>query len=116
VASESKWTLAGLQGMKDFQFVIGKDVINNGDSVGVTTIEFSLTRAIAGPEMTEEELVDFETKITQAVQGTAGYSNVEIARVGNDLFVRDAEGRSIDATTALNFVVCEEALLPPLMV
>ena len=45
--------------------------------------------------MTEEELVDFETKMTKAITDTAGYSNVSVSRVGSDIYVRDSEGRTI---------------------
>ena len=115
VPSETKWTLSGLAGMQDFQIVMGKDVVNNGTASGTTTIEFSLTRAIAGPTMTEEELSDFETQLTRAITETPGYSNVAVRRVGHEIHVQDAEGRSISPSTALSFVVCEEASLPPMV-
>ncbi len=94
VASESKWTLSSLTGKQYFQFTIAQDAINNGAS-GTQTINFDLTRSIAGATMTEEELVDFETQMTKAITDTAGYSNVSLTRVGNDIYVRDAEGRAI---------------------
>jgi flagellin len=100
VASESKFSLGNLStNTQNFSFVIGKDAINNSDyasgSATQTAITFSLTRAIAGSSMTEEELVDFETKMTKAITDTAGYTNVSVTRVGSDIYVRDAEGRAI---------------------
>ncbi len=116
VASETKWTLSNLQGTQDFRFVIGKDLVNNGASSGTTTIEFSLSRPIAGARMTEEELLDFETQMTRAITNTPGYANVSVSRVGNDLFVRDADGRSMQAEGALSYVICAEAApLPPML-
>ncbi len=94
VASESKWTLSSLSGKQYFQFTIAQDAINNG-ATGTQTINFDLTRSIAGATMTEEELVDFETQMNKAITDTAGYSNVSVTRVGNDIYVRDAEGRAI---------------------
>jgi flagellin len=94
VASESKWTLSGLSGKQYFQFTIAQDSINNG-ATGTQTINFDLTRAIAGSTMTEEELVDFETQMNKAITDTTGYTNVSVTRVGNDIYVRDAEGRAI---------------------
>ena len=101
VASESKFTLGDITANNgsSFSFVIGKDPINNADynasTATQTAITFSLTRNIAGATMTEEELVDFETKMNKAITDTAGYSNVSVTRVGNDIYVRDAEGRAI---------------------
>ncbi len=89
VASETKFALGNLSGKQDFQFTIGSQ-----------TFDFDLTRAIAGSTMTEEELVDFETLMNKAITDTSGYTNVSVTRVGADIYVRDAEGRSI-ATTAL---------------
>ncbi len=97
VASETKITLSGLTEAQNFRFTIGG-----------TNIDFSTTRAISGQVMTEEELVDFEKKITQAITNTTGYSNVSVSRVGNDLFIRDSEGRSISAASALKFEHCIE--------
>ncbi len=94
VASESKWTLSSLSGKQYFQFTIAQDAINNG-ATGTQTVNFDLTRAIAGSTMTEEELVDFETQMNKAITDTAGYANVSVTRVGNDIYVRDAEGRAI---------------------
>ena len=90
VASESKWTLSSLSGKQYFQFTIAQDAINNG-ATGTQTVNFDLTRAIAGSTMTEEELVDFETQMNKAITDTAGYANVSVTRVGNDIYVRDAE-------------------------
>ncbi len=97
VASEIKITLSGLTEAQNFRFTIGE-----------TNIDFSTTRAISGQVMTEEELVDFEKQITQAITNTTGYSNVSVSRVGNDLFIRDSEGRSISAASALKFEQCIE--------
>jgi len=108
VASETKFTLGDLQNKVDFTFAIGNGTQTtqwDQSTEGSTTISFSLTRAIAGTSMTEEELVDFETKMNKAITDTAGYSNVSVTRVGNDIYVRDAEGRKIVEATALNHVV-----------
>jgi len=100
VASEKKFTLGNLSGVSSFSFIIGKDAINNSDynstSNVVKAITFSTTRAIAGATMSEEELVDFETKLNKAITDTVGYSNVSVTRVGSDIYVRDAEGRKIE--------------------
>ncbi len=99
VASEKKFSLGDLTGVSSFSFVIAKDAINNTDYDASTSVlkafTFSTTRAIAGATMTEEELVDFETKMNKAITDTAGYSNVSVSRVGSDIYVRDAEGRAI---------------------
>jgi flagellin len=104
VASETKFTLGDLTGRQNFTFTMGSvsqsNDINTQDVDG-TAISFSLTTAVDGAQMTEEELVDFETKLTKAITDTAGYSNVSVTRVGNDIYIKDAEGRSID-TTAFN--------------
>ena len=90
VASETSFTLTGLANKQYFAFAIGS-----------TRVAFDTTRSIAGATMTEEELVDFETKMTKAITDTAGLSNVSVSRVGNVIYVKDAEGRSIyDGTTA----------------
>jgi flagellin len=94
VASESSWTLSSLSGKQFFQFTIAQDAINNG-ATGTQSINFDLTRAIGGGTMTEEELVDFETQMTKAITDTAGYTNVAVSRVGNTIYVRDAEGRAV---------------------
>jgi len=99
VASEKKFTLGDLHGVSSFSFIIGKDGINNSDydstSNVVKAITFNTTRAVAGATMTEEELVDFETQLNKAITDTAGYSNISVTRVGADIYVKDAEGRSI---------------------
>ncbi len=101
VASETKFNLGDLRDNNgsSFSFVIGKDAINNTDynssTATQTAITFTLTRPIAGASMTEEELVDFETQMTKAITNTAGYANVSVTRVGNDIYVKDAEGRAI---------------------
>ncbi len=100
VASESKFTLTGLGTKQYFSFTIGDGAT---PTEGSTTINFDLTRAIAGSTMTEEELVDFETQMNKAITDTAGYSNVSVTRVGNDIYIRDAEGRAIDEATALKY-------------
>ena len=108
VASETKFTLGNLQNKVDFTFAIGTGTQTtqwDQSTETETTISFSLTRAIAGTAMTEEELVDFETKMNKAITDTAGYSNVSVTRVGNDIYVRDAEGRKIVEASALNHVV-----------
>ncbi len=99
VPSEKKFALGNLSGVSSFSFVIEKDAINNTDYDASTNVlqafTFTTTRAIAGATMTEEELVDFETQMNKAITDTAGYSNVSVTRVGSDIYVRDAEGRSI---------------------
>jgi flagellin len=101
VASESKYTLGDLSGKKDFGFTITEittDLTAGTATEGARTggaITFSLTRAIAGATMTEEELVDFETKMNKAITDATGYSNVTVSRVGNDIYVNDAEGRTL---------------------
>jgi flagellin len=92
--SETKLTLGDMRDKQYFQFSIAKDVINNG-TTGTQTISFDLSRAIAGATMTEQELVDFESKMTEAITATTGYTNVAVTRVGNDIYVKDGEGRSI---------------------
>ena len=90
VASETSFTLTGLAGKQNFAFAIGS-----------SRIAFDTTRSIAGATMTEEELVDFETQMNKAITDTSGLSNVSVTRVGNVIYVKDAEGRSIyDGTTA----------------
>ena len=84
VASETSFTLSGLANKQYFAFAIGS-----------TRIAFDTTRSIAGATMTEEELVDFETKMNKAITDTAGFSNVSVTRVGNVIYVKDAEGRTI---------------------
>jgi flagellin len=84
VASETSFTLTGLNGKQNFAFAIGS-----------TRIAFDTTRTIAGAAMTEEELVDFETQMNKAITDTAGLSNVSVSRVGNVIYVKDAEGRTI---------------------
>jgi flagellin len=100
VASESKFTLTGLATQQYFSFTIGDGAT---PTEGTTVINFDLTRAIAGATMTEEELVDFETQMNKAITDTAGYSNVSVTRVGNDIYVRDSEGRGIVEATALQY-------------
>jgi hypothetical protein len=80
--------------------------------IGDQTFAFSTTRVIASNTMTEEELVDFETQMTKAVTDTAGFTTVSVSRVGNDIYVKDTEGR-IDPDTALNHTVCVDEP-PPL--
>jgi len=92
--SETKLTLGDMRDKQYFQFSIAKDVINNG-TTGTQTVNFDLSRAIAGATMTEDELVDFETNMAEAITATTGYTNVSVSRVGNDIYVRDEEGRSI---------------------
>lgn len=98
--SETKLTLGDMRDKQYFQFSIGKDVINNG-TTGTQTISFDMSRAIAGATMTEEELVDFETKMSEAITASTGYTNVAVSRVGNEIYVRDGEGRSIGVTALL---------------
>lgn len=93
-ASETKLTLGDMRDKQFFQFSIAKDVINNG-TTGSQLVSFDLDRAIAGATMTEQELVDFENKMAGAITATTGYTNVAVTRVGNEIFVRDGEGRSI---------------------
>jgi flagellin len=96
---ETKLTLGDMRDKQYFQFSIAKDVINNG-TTGTQTVSFDLSRPIAAATMTEDELVDFETQMTRAITDATGYSNVSVTRVANDIYVKDAEGRSI-AVTAL---------------
>jgi flagellin len=90
VASETKFTLGTSLSTNTAQYFSFK--IGSGSAVS-----FSLTRPIhaGGTAMTEEELVDFETQLTKAITDNADYQNVSVTRVGNDIYVRDAEGRSI---------------------
>jgi flagellin len=90
VDSETKFTLGtslSTNQAQYFTFKIG----------GGSAISFSLSRAIhsGGTALTEDELVDFETQMNKAITDNADYSNVAVTRVGNDIYVRDAEGRSI---------------------
>ena len=55
--------------------------------------------------MTEDELVDFETQLTKAITDRTGYTNVTVSRVGNDVYIKDEEGR-IDPNTSLKHRVC----------
>ena len=96
-ASETKLTLGDMRDKQYFQFSIAKDVINNG-STGTQLVSFDLDRAIAGATMTEQELVDFENKMAGAITATTGYTNVSVSRVGNDIYIKDGEGRSIGVT------------------
>lgn len=98
LTSETKLTLGDMRDKQYFQFSIGKDVINNG-TTGTQTISFDMSRAIAGATMTEEELVDFETKMAEAITASTGYTNVAVSRVGNEIYVRDGEGRSISVSS-----------------
>ena len=96
VTSETKFTLGSSLSTGQAQYFSFK--IGSGSA-----ISFSLTRPIhsGGTALTEEELVDFETKMNKAITDTAGLSNVSVTRVGNVIYVKDAEGRSIyDGTTA----------------
>jgi len=90
VASETSFTLGNLTGKQHFAF-----------SIGSNNIAFSTTTAIDGATMTEQELVDFETKMNKAITDTTGLSNVSVTRVANTIYVRDAEGRPVDYTSAL---------------
>jgi flagellin len=107
VASESKFTLSSIDADND-NFADSADLNLTGKqffdiTIGGTAISFSLTRAIGGTVMTENELVDFETNMTKAVTDTAGFSNVSVTRVGNEIYVRDAEGRAMTAASALRW-------------
>ncbi len=106
-ASESKFSLAqyNANSGSDTDFTDATDfdptgkqyfrfTINN-DAGSAVNVDFTLTRAIAGSSMTEEELVDFETQMNKALTDTSGFSNVSVTRVGTDIYVRDAEGRTI---------------------
>ena len=90
VPSETKFTLGTSLSTGQAQYFTFK--IGSGSA-----ISFSLTRAIhsGGTALTEDELVDFETQLTKAITDNSDYSNVSVTRVGNDIYVRDAEGRSI---------------------
>jgi flagellin len=100
VASETKFTMGNRTGAQDFTLTLGSIALTNGYNVedtDGTTITFSTTREIAGSTMTEEELVDFETQLNKAITDTTGYSNVVVTRVGSDIYISDAEGRTIGA-------------------
>jgi flagellin-like hook-associated protein FlgL len=94
LTSEAKFTLTGLAGSQGFQFQIDNEIF-----------DFSTSRPIAGNTMTEEELVDFETQLTKAITDRTGYTNVTVSRVGNDVYIKDEEGR-IDPNTSLKHRVC----------
>jgi flagellin len=107
VASESKFSLARYDGTstpdgdytdtEDFN-PAGKQYFRftmNNDAGSSANLDFTLTRAIAGSTLTEEELVDFETQMNKAITDTSGFSNVSVTRVGSEIYVRDAEGRTI---------------------
>ena len=108
-ASEAKFTLGNLQDMQTIKLSMGKVTLSAGYNVQVAAgatvgasgtdqdFEFKLTRKIAGTTMTEEELVDFETKLTKAITDVDGYQNVSVTRVGFDIHIRDAEGRTISS-------------------
>ncbi len=108
VASEAKFSLVSIDADND-NFADASDDLNlTGKryfdiTIGGTAISFSLTRAIGGTVMTEDELVDFETKMTKAITDTPDFSNVAVTRVGSDIYVKDAEGRTINAATALRW-------------
>ena len=76
-------------GKRFFRFTMNN---NAGASVN---LDFTLTRAIAGSTLTEDELVDFETQMNKAITDTSGFANVSVTRVGSDIYIRDAEGRTI---------------------
>ena len=101
VASEKKFTLGDISDNTtgEFTFVIGKDAINNTNYNSTTNdktrISFTLTRPVTTSSMSEEQLLDFETKMNKAITDTVGYSNVSVTRVGSDIYVRDQEGRTI---------------------
>lgn len=93
--SETKLTLGDLKDKQFFQFTIKQDAINNNGATSDRQISFSLDRPIAASVMTEEELVDFETEMARAINNTDGFSNVMVSRVGNDIYVKDHEGRAM---------------------
>jgi flagellin-like hook-associated protein FlgL len=105
VASESKFSLAQYNANatgegSDTDYADATDFDPTGKqyfrfTIDSQNIDFTLTRAVAGSTMTEEELVDFETEMNRALTDTDGFSNVVVTRVGSDIYVRDAEGRSI---------------------
>jgi flagellin len=113
-ASEARYTLGNLTGSTTITLSMGKitlggDGYNTEVVAGATTgatagdqdFSVSLTRAIGSSGvMTEEELVDFTTKLNKVITDTDGYSNVEVTRVGFDIHIRDAEGRTIGALAA----------------
>jgi flagellin len=123
VASESKFSLGGvdLTGAKVFKIsmalITNTNGVNSQSAVGVTTSspaitadqDFSVTlsRAVVGASMTEEELVDLETKLNKAItdigpnaSGDPGFQNVSVTRVGTDIYIKDAEGRKIGTLEA----------------
>ncbi|MEY5028304.1 MAG: hypothetical protein RLZ63_619 [Pseudomonadota bacterium] len=100
LSSEARFTLTGLAGAQEFQLQIGSE-----------TFAFSTTRAIAANTMTEDELLDFETQLTKAVTDKPGFGNIAVSRVGEDIYIQDAEGR-IDPGTALKHTVCADVAPP----
>jgi len=102
VASEAKFTLSGsgVSGAQAYTLGFHEITVSSGtasQAARSSPISFTLTRAIgaSATTLTEEELVDFETQITKAIQSTDGYSNVSVTRVGSDIYIKDAEGRTI---------------------
>ncbi len=92
--SETKLTLGDMKDRQFFQITIQQDAINNGATTN-RTISFDLNRPIAGTTMVEDELVEFETELARAINNSDGYTNVSVSRVGRDIYIKDAEGRSI---------------------
>ncbi len=96
--SEASFTLGDLSGLQNFGFQIG------GQRFGFsTTNTLSGTAGSTTDQMTEEELVDFETQMNKAITDTAGFQNVSVTRVANTIYVRDAEGRPIGASALSSF-------------
>jgi flagellin len=102
--SESKFSLGNMSGMQDFQFKLDGQTINFSASrkIGYNDSGAALLDARGNPVtvMTEEELVDFTTQMKKAITDTEGFSNVSVTRVGQDIYVSDAEGRAIGGLAA----------------
>ncbi len=96
--SEASFTLGDLSGLQNFGFQIGSQRFGFS-----TTNALSGTVASTTDQMTEEELVDFETQMNKAITDTNGFQNVSVTRVGNTIYVRDAEGRPIGASALSSF-------------
>ncbi len=122
-ASEAKYTLGNLTGSTTLTLSMGKITLGgNGynteaaaGTTGDTDFSVTLTRAIGSAgTLTEEELVDITTKLNKTITDTSGYSNVEVTRVGFDLYIRDAEGRTIGtlaATGGTSSVITKDSTL-----
>jgi flagellin len=102
--SESKFSLGNMSGMQDFQLKLDGQTINFSASrkIGYNDSGDALLDNLGNSVkvMTEEELVDFTTQMKKAITDTEGFSNVSVTRVGQDIYVSDAEGRAIGSLSA----------------